>query len=704
MRHWPAHLLLALITGTIPAIGWSALSWQVGPGRWSGALELGFDQSSQSSQRAGGGGANSSSQRFRETLRVANRGFYLLDRRLVEASLGLQLNLNQASNSGVGAGTSSAGTVIGYDFNANVLQEKPYHATLYANRNQSQSSQSFGGRVEGITENRGITARLEENSVLKDWGMPWFSAELQMRQEHAQDTTTFFDRVTRRDETRSVIDITAHKGFTTADLGLRYEASDQSNGLLAQAGNRSQSAGLNYSLDFGPGLNRHFDSSLSYSTRSGLLPTTTSTADGHVRIDHYRNLSTDYSYSFNRQETEGLNADQHNGSVSLTHELYQNLSTTASVSGSRYIVPGGLVTSYGGQLNQNYRHSLPGSGRLNMYWSGGYRLDTSELNIASIGVNGEKHAAPTAFASGIGFFLDHDFAIVSSIRVVNVRAGASIPTSAGTDYDIVVEGKRIRIEPKFGSAVIAPNDPLEVSYGYQVDPSLQYETRSAGFGAGVDYHWIAASFQHRQSDQKALTGEGRFLTSTRNDTVRLDLRGSWQDLQTEAGASHSRSTSTMFLDEQRENRTQFDLHGVWHEFDAQGSAVFDQYRATLLAYDRRALMSTLTWRASYDMNLTFGVTANDMNYLTPPRHDTTRSARGSLNWNESDGWFHTAFAEVRTHNDGLAPTETVMQLGARTRWQIGKLSLSAGLAYDRWVRGGTRSNSQRFDISIVRAF
>lgn len=704
MKHLLIRSLLALITGTLPAIGWSEISWEVGRGQWSGAAELGFDQSSQSNQSASGGSSSSSGQRFRETLRVAHNGFYLLDPRLVKASLGLQLNLNQARDSGAGAGTSSAGTVIGYDFNASILEKKPYNATLYANRSQRQSSQSFGGRVEGIYENRGINLRLEEDSVLKDWGVPWFSAELRARQERNQDTTTFFDRVSRRDETRRIVDLTAHKGFTTSDLGFRYQVSDQSNALVQQASNRSQNAGLNYSLDFGPGLNRHFDSSLSYATRSGLVPTTALTADEHVRIDHYRNLSTDYSYGFNRQETEGLTAVRHNGSVSLTHELYQNLTTTASLSGSRYTVPTGLLTTYSGQLNQAYRHSLPGSGRLNVNWSGGYQRNTSQLSVGNIGVNGEKHAAPSAFAPGIGFFLDNAFAIASSISVVNVRAGASIPTTAGIDYDIVEEGKRIRIEPKFGSVLIAPNDPLEVSYVYQVDPSLQYETRSAGFGVGVDYGWIATSFQHQQSAQNPLVGEARFLTSTRNDNVRLDLRGLWRDVRSEASASHSRRTSTEFLDQVRENRTQFDLHGAWHEFDAQGSAIFDEYRSSLLAYDRRSLLSTLLWRARYDLNLVLSANATDVHYLTRERQDATRSARGSLNWNASGGWNNTALAEVRTHNDGLAATETIMQLGVRTRLQMGKLSLSSGLSFDRWVRGGSRSNSQRFDISMVRAF
>jgi len=160
----------------------------------------------------------------------------------------------------------------------------------------------------------------------------------------------------------------------------------------------------------------------------------------------------------------------------------------------------------------------------------------------------------------------------------------------------------------------------------------------------------------------------------------------------------------MFLDEVREDRTQFDLHGAWRQFDGQGSVIFDQYRATLLAYDRRTLMSTLMWRARHDLSLAFHSNATDVHYLTPERRDATRSARGSLNWNATGGWTNTAFAEVRTHNDGLVATETIMQLGARTRLLLGKLSLSSGLSFDRWVRGEARSDSQRFDISTVRAF
>ncbi|MDO8774098.1 MAG: hypothetical protein Q7K57_36370 [Burkholderiaceae bacterium] len=714
MRHWLAPLL-ALAAGTFPVVAWPAAWWDMGYGRWSGSLDQGFNQSSQSSQSATGE-SRSSSLRTTETLRVQGTGLYLLDPRLVRANLGLQLNRSQGrASSSVpgdsGSDSRNADDVIGYNFDASILERKPYPATLYANRTQSQSTLVFGGRTQGIMESRGLSLQLTEDSLLSEWVGPWSSADLRARQEHRQDTTTFFGRTYRNDDTRRTLDFTAQKGFTTADLGLRYQFIDQSNGLTPQASNRSHTGNLNYSLDFGPGLNRNFGSSLSFVTRQALMPNNSMTASGALHLNHYRNLSTDYTYGFSRDEAEGAISVQHSGAASLTHQLYENLATAVSVSGNRITVPTGELSSFGGQVNQNYRHRLPGNGSLNLNWSGNYRRDITAMRIGTISLLGEKHTAPAVFGPGNRFVLGNAFVMASSVQVWNVRTGVRVLATEGADYNKVVAGKQLFIEPIFLTGLptdpILPNDPLEVSYMYEVDPSLEYETRNAGFGVAVSYGWIDGSFQHQQSEQNPLVGEGRFLSSKRDDSFRLNLRGIWRDIKTQASASHVRSTSTDLLGDSYANTTRLELRGSGQVsyLDIQGNASFDHYRATYMAYDSSHFTATAIWRSAYNWDMVFTGSASNMHFLMPERQSTARSARGSLNWN-FDGWRNTAYAEIRSRNDGdgMDASDTVMQFGARTSRRWGRMSLSASGSWDRWERGGTRSNSQNLNVNLSRAF
>lgn len=702
MRHGFSHgLLPGLLTALLPTLVGAQLGWKVSPGQWSGSVELGFEQASQSSESANSS-SSSSNQRYRESLRLNHSGFYVLDPRLFTGSAGVQIGLDQSHTSG--AVDASTSNFIGYNLNGEFLSQKPYPITIYANRSQSKSNQAFGWRTEGTLESRGVSVRLKEDSILKDWGVPWFSADFNARQDHNRDTTTFLDRSLRRDETRRQVDFSARKGYTTADLNFRYQASQLTNALLAQPDHQNQSAGVAYSLDFGPGLNRHFDADLSYSDSGGLTPTTTVAGSSHVQLTHSRNLSTDYRYKFNRQHLGEQSALQQDVSAALAHQLYTNLNSNVSVSSSHYTVDTGVITSQSVALAQSYRHSLPGNGGLSVNWSGGRSLSTSQLDVGYIQVNAEKHVAPAVFTSGNGFDLDHAFVVSGSITVINVKGGGSVVLGPGEDYDIVVQGSRTRIEPRFGSLLVGPNDPLEINYVYQVDPNSQHETRNLGFGAGVDYGWVRVSYRHQQSTQTPLKGEGLFLSSSRSDTVLMTLRGTVYGIASDASVSHSRSVATERFNDAVETQTQFDLHGVWHDFDGQGTAAFNQYRAVDLAYDRRALSATLIWTARYDLNLVFAVSANDMQYLSTARQDSTRAARGSLSWNAGGGLTLVAFAEARNHSDGVAEAETVLQLGARTFWLLGKLSVSSGVAYDRWVKGGSSSNGMRFDVSAVRSF
>lgn len=673
---------LAVITAIMPAASSSAWaesesqsqSWFDGfdarLGSWSGALGLNYMNGTQSMSSDNASGSKSTNSLMRETLKITNSGFYILSPRLCKGSMELDLELDQEKNGGTGSSTATKDKVIGYAVDAEFLGEKPYTASAFANRNQNQVLQSLGGRMVGTTENRGARFHLRQDSILNDWGYPWVEANLGIQEEHNSNVTTSFGHSLSSDEKSRTLDFNASKGFETADLGFNYQFNDMRNQVFNEGNFQSKAAGLNYSLDFGPTLNRRFDATLNYLTRNGAAGSTTTSNSEHLHIDHYQNLNTDYQYGFNQQTSGGISTTAQNGSFTVSHQLYQNLHTSAGVSGSRATMSNGSTTSYGGQLGQGYHHSLPGKGNFSMNWSASYQETSNALSVSSISVIDEAHNAPNPFGAGVGFLLNHSFAVATSVVVMNVRNGSRIPTTAGVDYAVINENNQITIVPLAGSLLILPGDPLVVSYNYQVDANLKYASKSSGYGMAVDYHWISVAYSHQQSAQTPLS-----------------------------------ATSSLYLQNTQQNSVQINLQGTVLEMAANAGMDFDNFKSTTSAYERSKLTSSLIWEVQSNMRMIFGVNASESQYTVPDQHkNSAYSARSSLNWFTAEGWNNTASIDWSTHKDSGMPAETLVQAIAQSSITLGQLSLTANVALGEWQRSGSRSTNRSFNIGLVRQF
>jgi hypothetical protein len=679
---------LAVITSILSAVSSSAwaeseskpesgsqyLSWLDGfdsrLGFWSSALGLSYMSGTQSMSSASGGSSTSTNSLMRETLKIANSGFYVLSPRLCRGNMELDLELDQDKSSGSGSSASTKDKVIGYAIDAEFLSEKPYTASVYANRNQSQVLQPLGGRIVGTNENRGALFHLRQDSILNDWGYPWVEASLGVHGSHNRSTTTSFGNSQSTDETNRTVDFNASKGFETADLAFYYQFNDMSNKIFKEGNFQSKSAGLNYSIDFGPTLNRRFDAAMNYLTRNGTAGSTTVTNSEHVHVDHYQNLNTDYQYGFSHQMSGGISTTEQNGSFSVSHQLYKNLNTMAGVNVSRNEMPEGSTTSFGGNLGEAYHHGLPGKGNLSVNWSGSYQETSNSLSVSSISVIQEAHNAPNPIQAGVGFLLKHNFAVTNSVVVINVRNGGVILTSTGVDYSVINQNNQITIVPLPGSLLINPGDPLLVNYTYQVDANLKYASQSSGYGMGVDYHWIAVAYSHQQSTQKPLSGGNNlFLQSAQQDSVQVNLQG-----------------------------TVFDMA-------ANASMGFDDFKSNTSAYEQSKLTSSLIWEIQSNMRMIFGVNASESKYTVPDQHtNSAHSARSSLNWFTADGWNNTASIDWSTHKDSGTPADTLVQAIAQSSITLGQLSFSANVALGEWQRNGSRSTNRSFSVSVVRQF
>ena len=640
-------------------------------GAWGGSLQIGYGTDREEVRAADGSPAiTSARRRTQENLSLRNDGFYFIDPGLATGNLSLSFGLLQERASSDGLSTSREATLTGYAFDSTFLGALPYNGTLYANRSENFLTQPFG-RTDLTLENRGLALRLREDSALRDWGVPFFSAGLRAEQQDTkEETTSLLGQSFHRDEHRNTVALDGHKGFETSDLEAHYEASDVVNSSFSGASFQSQTASLNYSRDFGSLLNRRSDTRLFYYDRSGTSEFSLLSADERLRIAHQQNLATTYSYSLTRATTAQDISTTQRGAVDVLYRPYRDLLTNAEAAARHQQVSAGTRDTRSGQLGLQYQRALAKSGAVFARAVGRYQVDDNRLSTSQINVIDEAQSAPNPLGAGAGFLLNQGFVVVSSIVVVDTRGGARLATTLGVDYDVVLEGNLVRIVPLATSAVIQPGDPLAVSYTYELDPSIKYSTTTGSVSGGIDLRWIAFSVGHEQSDQKLISGEdGRFLQNLRRDSAQLDLRGAWKTFQAQAGAAYV------------------------------------QYDSTRLAYKQQRYTQLLSDRPSRALALTLQADQTLTDFTLPPVHQTdARSVRLTADWYAPSGWASTAFVARRELKDSLQPTETITEASVRSRFGYGKLDLSAAFTVSQRLRGGSELSSWRIDTLATRRF
>lgn len=639
-------------------------------GTWQGELQASFDGQEQTTRFAGGPETQFSLRRLRERLNIRNQGFSVLDPRLLTGNAGLTYDLVHDRQESDGVATTTTGKLTGYSFDATVLGQMPYNATVFANRSQNFLTQPFGGRSDLAYENRGVVLRLREDSFLRERGiLPYFSASLRAYQEQNDELTTIAGQSFRRDDLRDVITLEARNGFETADLEFRYESTDFRNRVFAPGTYQSDVVNVNYSGDFGPTLNRRWDSRIFYSNRTGATAVRFVNVDEQVRIAHHKKLSTTWRYVATEQEVASGTTTSQGGVFQLQHRLYDNLTTNLEASELRQRLPDGTRETAYGQAGFLYRRNLPDNAQVFASLGGRYQRDDNQLQASLIQVIDEPHAAPPVLGGGAGFLLNQRFVDVATIGVVDTRGGARLPTSPGIDYVVVAEGDLTRIVPLATSAVIQPNDPLAVTYTYEVDPSLRYATTAHWWGAGADFGWVAFSAAGDKSKQEALSGrDSSFLEDRRKDETQVEFRGRRGDLQARAGANYVR------------------------------------YRATRLAYDGQRYSQSIRYRPNSGFALRLSAQQYSTDYELPVRHSQGYSAELTLDWFAPGGLLVTTYFARSNYRDTELPADDKSEANLKVRRYWRKLEFISTIGRIHRTRGTVDTTDERIMLTATRRF
>lgn len=639
-------------------------------GRWEGLL--GFEyllEHEQLRSDAGTPPTNFDRRRWSEQVSLSNQGIYFVDPRLATGSLGLTLGLVQDREDDGSGAIKHGSRLLGYEFDSTFLSGLPYNARLFAHRTQRALMQPFG-HTDSTFQDLGTSLHLREDSPLRDMGLPYLSANLAFEQQRTGETTTsVLGQAFRRDETQNRLTLDGHKGYETADLDARYDFTDLRDAALPQTNFQAHTATMNYSVDFGSTLNRRSDSRLFLYRRGGVSPSTLVAANEVLSIAHRDDLATDYRYSFSHAQTQAGPSTTQEGAFDVRYKPFRNLETNAQAFATYQELSIGTRDAYGGEGGLRYRHAVLWNGNLEAHVNVRYRIDQTRLSASLVSVVDEAQSAPASLGAGAGFLLAQPFVVVSSIQVVDLRGGARLVAVRDIDFEIVSDGNRTRIVPLATSAMIAPNDPLAVSYTYQVDPSIKFATLGNSEGASLGFRWIDLAYDREDSRERLLAGEDNgFLQDLRRDAAKVGVHGSWQT------------------------------------FDARAGALRSRYDSPRLAYFEARYDALATWRPTRSFSLALTAIRALTDYEIPAHRTRSFSGQLTFDWNLRWGFSANGLLGRRVYQDTLQPTEVINEARIGTRLNYGKLSIASTVTAAERERAGSRTSNWGFDLSATRRF
>lgn len=638
-------------------------------GTWEGTAQTGFEAGADRTRSPNTStDLGSKANRVQGGIGIRNSDFFLIDPRVFSGTASLNLDLVKDSFGTDASRQSAHAKLIGYGIDTTAFSGLPYGGNLFAHRARTLNWQPFG-RSQLDYANRGFALTLRQDSPLRERGLPFLDASATVEQQHTrEETQSVLGQEFRRDEVRNLVSLDAHKGFETGDLSARYDFDDLRNSAFPQANFRSRNASVSFSRDFGAGLSKRTESRLLYSNRAGANPLSLLTAEERLRMEHYQNLSTDYSYVLSRLNSSLGSAEARNGMFGVRYKPYRDVAMDGSFSAGHQQLPNGTRDSKAAHGAIQFRRELSGNRALFARAGGRFQRDDNRMASSAIEIVDEAQSAPASLGAGGGFTLSQPFAIPATIVVVDTRGGSRIPTAAGLDYDVIQEGGSTRIVPLATSAVIQPGDPLAVSYTYAVDPSLEYSTVGEDFSAGVDLRWVALNVAHEQTRQQRISGQQDFfLQDVRRDSAQVDLRREWESGRAQAGFGAVRYDSTRL--------------------------VYSQRRATQLASYRP--IRSLLLSANGDFTAT--------QYALPLHRTTSRALRLDADW-YANGWTASAAISRRVFDDTLQPSEVINEGRLKARFVYGKLDFSSGLTLAGRRRGAVETRSWRLNFLVIRKF
>jgi len=425
-----------------------------------------------------------------------------------------------------GSDQSSDSFLLGYSIDMTFLESKPYTLDVFARKQNSTLTTSLATTSESVNDTYGATLRLKYAVLPTTLALVHTTT----------DQSGFYVSHEDRDEarlnmrhTRPSNDTTFNAIWTTLDRTALGSNTSTENlfGILQNfyritPDNRVL---LNSSLTF-----RDAESNVFSSSGVDLSESLT--------WRHSDTFSTYYDLLLSQDKTENSSIDRTSVSAGLSHSLYENLITTASVSANTSTIG---EEDYGGNLNFSYQRRIPWG---TIYASLGqdYRVTNRSYEVAFIQVINEAHVLSTGDVT----LLDNRNVDLSTVVVTS--PDGSIIYTRDIDYTLELIGTSVRIS-RTTIGAIANGGGVLVSYSYLSNPAYDSSDYEQSYGLGF-YLWSAwrINYLYSHSKEDFISGiPPDLLAEEIRHTLDSDLTWKWsttrffyEDIESTTGVSSTR--------------------------------------------------------------------------------------------------------------------------------------------------------------------
>jgi hypothetical protein len=424
--------------------------------------------------------------------------------------------------------------LLGYGLDATLLALKPYTLNLYARRQNSTLTSSLAPRSESETDAYGASLRLK---------YPALPTILSYAHSISQQTG-FYDSDQDRDEFRLSMRNQRAKSHTRLEAS--HVTQDRTS-LGSTTYTENLFASLLNNAWFKPDNRVSLASVLTYresqinAASAAALPLAESRGSGLSLAEtlnwrHRSNFSTNYNLQYSEDEYDSLSVNRTLASAGMTHSLYENLVTTAAISGSS---DSQGEDNLGGNLSFSYQRRIPG-GMIFANMAQDYRVTNRALGGVDLQVFDEIQVLTTADVT----LLDNENVDLASVVVTS--ADGSIVYQVDLDYTLQLIATSVRIS-RIPLGAIADGETVLVDYVYRSDPAFDDAVNSQSYGLGF-FLWGAwrIAYNYTQSDQEFRGGTPPDVLN-KDATHRVDTDLQWRWSTTRALFENSDQTAGISL-------------------------------------------------------------------------------------------------------------------------------------------------------------
>lgn len=382
--------------------------------------------------------------------------------------------------------SSSSSEFLGYNIQTTWLRNKPY--TLYLGAQQARTEFSSLLAAPTVNESSLYSAGLSIKSRLLPTTISYQNSDngsggyyltqtnderWELSSIHTLKKSKTELNIEQNNLTRSIGDTSVSSERFRTRLSNRYKLDND--GSIKSA----------FSFHEGTRLNEH-------STSAGI--------ESQLLLNHRHNLQSNYSARFGRRDDEDRFSRSTALSAGLRHQLYENLRTSVTWSGSKNDSNAGPMNSYGGGLSVGYTRRIPwGQLRIDHREQRSIRDDRRTATFVSV------QDAEYAFEGITTFIILEDINIDADSIVLTDTTGLVIYVP-GIDYDVDVLGSTTIIaRSSFGG--IADGQTVIVDYLFAANPPAKTKRSTTTSGVHLSlWEHLSISYSVSHSDEQVVEG------------------------------------------------------------------------------------------------------------------------------------------------------------------------------------------------------